>query len=93
MISGIALGLAMASRSATGLIASRSWRLLLPLVFGMLAIVPVQAYCEALGNGTIEPGFAAFLWRYLQLRPWPGGGWSGAEYGVTWNHLWYLAYV
>lgn len=93
MISGIALGLAMASRSATGLIASRSWRLLLPLLFGMLAIVPVQAYCEALGNGVIDPGFAAFLWRYLHLQPWPEGGWSGAAYGVTWAHLWYLPYV
>src|SRR5690606_29097465 len=51
------------------------------------------AYCEALSNATIAPGFGAFLWRYLQLRPWPEGGWSGAEYGVTWNHLWYLAYV
>ncbi len=93
MISGVALGLAMAGRSASRTAASRSWRLLLPLAFGMLAIVPVQAYCEARANGAVPPGFAAFLWRYLQLRPWPQGGWSGAEYGVTWNHLWYLAYV
>ena len=93
MISGIALGLAMASRPPGRLALSRSWRLLLPLAFGMLAIVPVQAYCEALANGAVEPGFGAFMARYLQLRPWPGGGWSGAEYGVTWNHLWYLAYV
>ncbi|GHD66991.1 membrane protein [Luteimonas padinae] len=93
MISGIALGLAMAARPGWRLALSRSWRLLLPLLFGMLAIVPVQAYCEALGNGAIEPDFGAFMARYLQLRPWAGGGWSGAEYGITWNHLWYLAYV
>lgn len=93
MISGIALGLAMAARPAWRLGLSRSWRLLLPLAFGMLAIVPVQAYCEALANGAIEPGFGAFMRRYLQLRPWPEGGWSGAAHGVTWNHLWYLAYV
>ena len=93
MISGIALGLAMTSRPSWRLALSRSWRLLLPLGFGMLAIVPVQAYCEALGNGAIEPGFGAFLARYLQLRPWPEGGWRGAEHGITWNHLWYLAYV
>lgn len=93
MISGIALGLAMASRPAGRLALSRSWRLVLPLLFGMLAIVPVQAYCEALANGAIEPGFAAFMVRYLQLQPWPEGGWRGAAHGVTWNHLWYLAYV
>lgn len=92
-ISGIALALALPKRGASGLAVSRTWRLLLPLAFGMLAVVPIQAYCEALGNGAIAPGFGAFLARYLQLRPWPGGGWSGAEYGVTWNHLWYLAYV
>ncbi|WP_407351655.1 acyltransferase family protein [Luteimonas sp. R10] len=92
-ISGMALGLAMVSRPASRLCLSRSRRLLLPLAFGMLAIVPVQAYCEALANGAIAPGFGGFLWRYLQLRPWPDGGWSGAGYGVTWNHLWYLAYV
>lgn len=93
MISGISIGLAMGARPAWGLGLSRSWRLLLPLGFGMLAIVPVQAYCEALGNGAIEPGFGAFLLRYLQLRPSPGGGWTGAAHGVTWNHLWYLAYL
>lgn len=93
MISGIALGLAMASRGSARLAGSRSWRLLLPLVFGILAIVPVQAYCEALANGAIQPGYGRFLWRYLQLRPWPDGGWGGAAYGFTWNHLWYLAYV
>lgn len=93
MISGIALGLAMASHPAPRLIRSRSWRLLLPLTFGMLAVVPVQAYCEALGNGVIAPGFGAFMARYLQLRSWPEGGWSGASHGITWNHLWYLAYI
>lgn len=93
MISGIALGLVMAARPAWRLGLSRSWRLLLPLAFGMLSTVPVQAYCEALANGAITPGYGAFLWRYLQLRPWPEGGWTGARHGVTWNHLWYLAYV
>ncbi|MEN1925145.1 acyltransferase [Luteimonas qiangzhengi] len=93
MISGIALGLAMASRGNSRLALSRSWRLLLPLAFGMLAVVPIQAYCEALGNGAIEPGFGAFMTRYLQLQPWPEGGWAGSAHGITWNHLWYLAYV
>ena len=93
LVSGIALGLAMAAKRPGAMIASRSVRLLLPLAFGMLAIVPVQAYCEARANGAIASGFGAFMLRYLQLRPWPEGGWSGSTYGVTWNHLWYLAYV
>lgn len=93
MISGIALAFAQTARFGSSLAASRSWRLLVPLAFGMLAIVPVQAYCEARTNGAVPPGFGIFLLRYLQLQPWPEGGWTGATHGVTWNHLWYLAYV
>lgn len=97
-LSGIALGLALArwqgaDRPGWAMARSRSLRLLLPLAFGIVAIVPVQAYCEALANGAVAPGFGAFMLRYLQFRPWPGGGWSGAEFGLTWNHLWYLAYL
>src|SRR6056297_1361008 len=93
LLSGIALGL---SRSATrpGRLALRRTRfLLIPLIFGMLAIVPVQAWVEARLNGAFDGGFVSFLLRYWQLRPWPRGGFAGAEFGVTWNHLWYLAYL
>lgn len=97
MLSGIALALSLPGlRSAGGLgrvALQRSGRLLLPLVFGMVAIVPVQAYCEAVINGAVEPGFGSFLWRYLQFRPWPEGGFAGAAYGITWNHLWFLPYL
>lgn len=95
MLSGIAIGLALhgPGRGGPAFAARRSLRLLLPLGFGMLATVPVQAYCEAVVNGAVEAGFGAFMWRYLQLRPWPDGGFTGASHGVTWNHLWYLAYL
>lgn len=93
LISGLALGFARPGRALVHSGLSRSWRLLIPLLFGMLATVPVQAYCEALANGAIEPGFPTFMVRYLQLKPWTQGGFTGAENGVTWNHLWYLAYL
>lgn len=93
LLSGIALGLVLARRPGGRLAAERSGRLLLPLVFGIIAVVPIQAYCEARMLGTIEPGFGSFLLRYLQLRPWPPGTFTGGEYGFTWNHLWYLPYL
>lgn len=93
LLSGITLGLVLSRRAPGRLVVSRSGRLLLPLAFGIVAIVPVQAYCEARMLGTVEPGFTVFLLRYLQLRPWPAGTFNGAEYGFTWNHLWYLAYL
>ncbi|WP_024888789.1 acyltransferase family protein [Luteimonas huabeiensis] len=93
LISGLALGLVLARRAPDRLAARRSWRLLLPLAFGIVAIVPVQAWCEARMLGTYDAGFGAFLLRYLQFRPWPAGTFTGAEYGLTWNHLWYLPYL
>lgn len=93
LLSGIALGLVLAGKSPARLIGNRSWRLLLPLVFGIVAIVPVQAWCEARMLGTWDADFGSFLLRYLQLRPWPPGTFTGGEYGLTWNHLWYLPYL
>lgn len=92
-ISGIAIGLALPGRNPGRFALLRTWRLVLPLVFGMLAIVPIQAYCEGVGRGMIEPGFLAFMQRYWQLQPWPAGSFAGAAHGITWNHLWYLAYL
>ncbi len=92
-ISGIAIGISLPGKHPARFAASRTWRLLLPLAFGMLFIVSIQAYCEGISKGTLEPGFAAFLGRYLQLRPWPEGTFTGSTHGVTWNHLWYLAYL
>lgn len=92
-ISGMAIGLWQPERAPLRFALQRTWRLLLPLAFGMLFVVSVQAYCEARANGAVAPGYIAFMVRYLQLRPWPEGGWTGADFGVTWNHLWYLAYL
>ncbi|GGA84060.1 membrane protein [Arenimonas soli] len=93
LISGLAIGLYQPERAPGRFALLRTWRLFLPLVFGMLAIVPVQAYCQGVVNGTVAPGYGAFLLRYWEFRPWPEGGFDGAEYGITWNHLWYLAYL
>lgn len=91
-ISGIAIGLA-APRHDWAFVRSRTSRLLIPLAFAMLTMIVVQAYCEARLNGKVPAGFLGFWWRYLQLRPWPADAFTGAAHGVTWNHLWYLAYL
>lgn len=93
LLSGVAIGLFQPERQPGRFVLLRTWRLLLPLLFGMAMVVPVQAYCEAVSNGVVAPGFLAFMARYLELQPWPEGGFAGAEYGFTWNHLWYLAYL
>lgn len=93
MISGIAVGLARPGRGLRRFAGLRTWRLLLPLVFGMFMILPVQAYCEAVANGHLAPGFGRFLVRYWHFGPWLEGSFAGSDFGITWNHLWYLAYL
>ena len=93
MISGVALGLAGIEGRRLHFAGSRSLRLLVPLLFGMFVVVAFQAYCEGRANGHLPPGLWAFLVSYWHVHPWPQGSFSGWEYGITWNHLWYLAYL
>jgi peptidoglycan/LPS O-acetylase OafA/YrhL len=93
MISGIALGFLRRGQPRAALLGQRSGRLLLPLAFGMAVVVPYQAYAQAVANGSIGPGFGAFLARYFTGGPWPKDAFDGAQPGVTWNHLWYLPYL
>lgn len=93
LISGVALGFLRRGETRAGLLSQRTLRLLLPLAFGMLVVVPVQPYLQGVSNGLVEPGFFAFLARYYSGAPWPRGAFDGWQHGFTWNHLWYLAYL
>ena len=69
-------------------------RLLLPLVFGMLVIVPPQSYFEVVEKlpGGYHDGYLAFWARYLA-----GDGSFCRDDDCldlpTWNHLWFVAYL
>jgi len=72
----------------------RSWRLLLPLAFGMLVVVVPQSYYEVVDKlpGGYHDGYLAFWARYL------AGDGSFCRGGnclavPTWNHLWFVAYL
>ena len=94
LISGVSLGFLSRGQGTWGLLRSRGLRLMLPLAFGMAVIVPYQAYAQGVANGLVAPGFGAFLLRYLPMaQPWPKQAFDGAEFGITWNHLWYLPYL
>jgi len=94
LVSGVSLGFLSRHQGTWALLRSRGQRLLLPLVFGMAVIVPYQAYAQGVANGLVAPGFGAFLLRYLSMaEPWPKRAFDGAEFGITWNHLWYLPYL
>ncbi len=92
LVSGVASGY-MLSRSATGAFARRrSLRLLLPLVFGMLVVVPPQSYFEVVEQAGHTGGYGAFMGLYLSGYD----GFCDADGCLimpTWNHLWFVAYL
>jgi len=93
LISGISTALMMQNTRIGDFLRQRNWRLLLPLVFGILVVVPIQPYAEGVSHGVVQPGFVAFLARYYTAAPWPEHAFAGWQHGYTWNHLWYLAYL
>ncbi|TDR38732.1 peptidoglycan/LPS O-acetylase OafA/YrhL [Tahibacter aquaticus] len=93
LISGLAAAFLLKPGESGRFLALRSWRLLLPLTFGIIFVVPVQPYVQGVTNGVVEPGFLSFLSEYYSARRWPVNAFDGWEHGYTWNHLWYLAYL
>ncbi len=87
LISGIATSIIL-RKMRTGLFAwSRLKRLLLPLIFAVIFLIPPQSYYELLFKGELEPGYLVFWSRYLSFDQ------SFSIVIPTWNHLWYLMYL
>jgi peptidoglycan/LPS O-acetylase OafA/YrhL len=84
-ISGAVACFMLKRRSAGGFIRLRFQRLLIPLVFGMLLIVPVQVYMERLNQG-FTGSFREFYSSVFTTGPYPAGN-------LSWHHLWFIAYL
>lgn len=92
LVSGVATRF-MLRKTATGaLIRSRSLRLLIPLLFGMLVIVPPQAYVQIVEALGYDGGFVDF---YLKHYFTFGKAFCPNPCIIlpTWNHLWFVAYL
>ena len=66
-------------------VGDRLKRLLLPLAFGMIVIVPPQVYLERLYSGQFTGSFLQWLPHAFD-GVYPKGN-------MSWHHLWFLAYV
>ena len=95
LISGAASSLMLAKRhgpSEGSFLRQRSWRLLLPLVVGMVLIVPPQPYFEVVHKFAYTGSYIDFMGLYLRADH------SFCRDGKclalpTWNHLWFVAYL
>jgi hypothetical protein len=90
-VSGAATRFMLRKWSPWRLLRERAPRLLLPLAFGMLVVVPPQTYVQ-LDWHTPAPDVMSFYRSYVT----GSGGWTvhGATLQTpTWNHLWFVAYL
>jgi hypothetical protein len=86
LVSGAAIMLALGHRSALAFAGDRLRRLGIPLVFGMLVIVPPQVYLERRWRGQFSGWFLDWLPQAFSGGAYPAGN-------VSWHHLWFLAYA
>jgi glucans biosynthesis protein C len=91
LVSGVASSCMLAKLRPLVFLRKRSWRLLVPLVFGMLVIVPPQSYCEVIEKLGYAGSYADFMGLYL--RGYHGFCKDGCLILPTWNHLWFVAYL
>jgi hypothetical protein len=93
LISGAATRFMLRKYRVGPFLRARSSRLLIPLIFGMLVIVPPQAYEQIVESLGYPAGFLDFYaWHYLAF----GSQFCGPGPCIvlpTWNHLWFVAYL
>jgi surface polysaccharide O-acyltransferase-like enzyme len=85
LISGGTIMLSLGRRSAGAFVRDRLKRILLPLVFGVLVVVPPQIYLQRLQEQDVEGSFFQFYPHFFDGF-FPEGN-------FTWLHLWFLGYV
>ncbi|MBI4830919.1 MAG: acyltransferase family protein [Candidatus Lindowbacteria bacterium] len=84
-VSGAATWFSLGSRSAGRYLNERVKRLLVPLIFGTLAIIPVQVYWMRLSNHEFSGSYLRFYPEFFNGIA-PNGNFE-------WGHLWFLAYL
>ena len=85
VVSGMGTRFALSYRSGGEYIRERLKRLFIPLLVGVLLIVPPQVYLERVVNGEFDGSFFDFL-PHIFDGIYPTGNFS-------WHHLWFLPYL
>ena len=86
VISGMGTFYALGKRGMGKFMWERFLRLGIPLVVGMLLIVPPQVYVERLAEGQFTGSYWAFFSTIAFDGVYPEGN-------LSWHHLWFLPYL
>jgi peptidoglycan/LPS O-acetylase OafA/YrhL len=92
LVSGAASAFMLGKTSPGSFLRRRAWRLLVPLAFGMLVIVPPQSWLEVVEKVGYSGSYFDFMKLYLTAYH---GFCRGNDCLIlpTWNHLWFVAYL
>lgn len=86
VISGMGTCFALSHRNGGVFRWERIKRLGLPLIFGMLVVIPPQVYFERLASGAFVGNYYEYLSTVAFQGIYPSGN-------ISWNHLWFLPYL
>ncbi len=90
-IAGTALYFMQAKHGSSYLLTKRSNAILLPLLFGILFVVPVQLYAEMSQKAQLSMSFFEFSWHfYFADNQFFSDFSSGIWHHIDVNHLWFL---
>ncbi len=80
-VSGVGTCFALRRRTGGAFVRGRLRRLLLPLVAGILLVIPPQVYLERQHHGLRDGSYVAFYPHFFEAGTF------------TWNHLWFIVYL
>lgn len=85
-ISGIGTVFVLNQFNAGHYVLQRAKRLLVPLLFGMLVVVPPQIYFERIFSGVSYNSYFEFFTSIFTTGAYPNGN-------LSWHHLWFIMYL
>ena len=85
-ISGTGIYFSLRKRSVAKFAGERVVRLLIPLLFAMFFLTPLQVYFEKMQKGLISGSYWNFYPSVWDFVPYPDGT-------LHWSHLWYVVYL
>jgi fucose 4-O-acetylase-like acetyltransferase len=94
-IAGASSWFTLRSRRPGAYVRERAKRLLIPFLFGMLALVPPMTYVRYLGQPNAPTFWAHYRGFFTSIGnpDSPSGLFSGLEGGVTPAHLWFILFL
>lgn len=89
VLAGAATWYALGHRSSKGYIGERVRRLLIPFLFAVPVIVPIQSYLALRGTPGADHSFVAWAGDYWKME----GDFTGYDGGFTPGHMWFVMYL